>query len=97
MEDDDQEPAVDEISAVGAPCSCGHAIRGPPRRAPSFTKRSRAAIAIGRSEGLPGVRIETRPDGTIIIHYDLRPAALGPPAEVNDFDRPPNPTKRTPR
>jgi hypothetical protein len=89
-EDDDDappEPAGDESGLNGKPLNIDHEIRGPPRqRGPSFTKRSRAAIAIARSEGLPGVRVQTRPDGTIIIHYDLRAVALDPPAEVNDFD-----------
>lgn len=67
-------------------------IRGPPRRAPSFTKRSRAAIAIARSEGCPGVRI-TMPDGTT-VNYVLRPDALDPRYEVNPFNAPLLPAKR---
>jgi hypothetical protein len=91
--DDEHELAGDDVPANGKrPCTGSHAIRGPPRRGPSLTKISRAAIAIARCEGCPGVRIEM-PDGTI-IHYDLRPEALDPGAEVNPFDAPLLPAKR---
>jgi hypothetical protein len=63
------------------------------RKAPPFKRRLEEAIAAAKAAGAS--RVKVSPDGS--VELDLKAEALDPGASVNDFDRPPNPTKRAPR
>jgi hypothetical protein len=56
-------------------------------KAPPLEQSLRTAIAVAKAAGVTRLKIE-RPDGSSYT-IDLKPEA--DPAEVNDFDRPPNP------
>jgi len=56
-------------------------------KAPPLEQTLRTAIAVARAAGATRLKIE-RPDGSSYT-IDLKPEA--DTAEVNDFDRPPNP------
>jgi hypothetical protein len=62
-------------------------------KAPPFKQRLEAAIAATKAAGASRVKVNR--DGS--VELDLKPDALDPGEVVNDFDRPPNPTKRVPR
>ena len=59
----------------------------PRAKASPFKESLRTAIAEARAAGATRVKVK-RPDGSRYT-IDLKPDA--DPAEVNDFDRPPNP------
>jgi hypothetical protein len=56
-------------------------------KAPPLEQSLRTAIAVARAAGATRLKVK-RPDGSSYT-IDLKPE--GDPAEVNDFDRPPNP------
>ena len=56
-------------------------------KAPPLEQSLRTAIAAAKAAGATRLKLE-RPDGSRYT-IDLKPEA--DPAEVNDFDRPPNP------
>ena len=59
----------------------------PRAKAPPLKQSLRTAIAEARAAGATRLKVE-RPDGSSYT-IDLKPQ--GDPAEINDFDRPPNP------
>jgi hypothetical protein len=56
-------------------------------KAPPLEQSLRTAIAVARAAGATRLKVK-RPDGSSYT-IDLKPEA--DPADVNDFDRPPNP------
>jgi hypothetical protein len=56
-------------------------------KAPPLEQSLRTAVAVARAAGATRLKVE-RPDGSSYT-IDLKPEA--DPAEVNDFDRSPNP------
>ena len=56
-------------------------------KAPPLEQTLRTATAVARAAGATRLKVE-RPDGSSYT-IDLKPQ--GDPAEINDFDRPPNP------